>query len=177
MGLPLFLGGLLHVEVRQKTLGMIFLIPRPSGEILMEMIQGKFLLTVQFLPPIIIGAIGACVFGVLDLKSPLFWFGFAVFPIFVLYAAYGILLIGLASMRIYLIRSEILQGVAVVLSITVPVIIGMFFIIAMNEMFGLLLAWIFLGGLIFIAYITFIPAIPWLWRGILQGIRDRMADD
>lgn len=178
----------LTAEIKGKTLGTLFLVGRPSLEIVRELIRGRLLLLVHSVSPLMIGLCGLAVgFWMpqpewMPPSEPL------IHPLVIVGGVIAVLLLvaylggiaGLLSIRCELICSKIVRGV-VYFGIAVVCGIGFVFLVNLvtevarvSETGSPPYALISMAVLLFLAGFALIPI---LWQSIGRAIQYRMGQD
>lgn len=180
----LLIGSLLSLEIKGKTLGTLFLVGRPTGEVLRGLMAGRLLTLSHAVIWLIVGIPGvlltlppqAQVFSVPIDQIPI-WV-LASFPLVFILGCSVILLLGLIGLRIDLIRNTTLKVIVFLACIyLIPVCIGIAIHLASEllgsntENFSLAQLTFVLGGGVAVA-----GGVYWIWNNIQKQIHRRMED-
>lgn len=181
------IGSTLTAELKNQTIGTLFLVSRPPSEILRNLIFGRFMMVQQLPVWFAIGAAGL-MSGMPSYSrvSPSFEeFGlpsFVVISIGILVGVtvwiYSSILTGVAAMRLDFIKSNLLKGIVVVAAIyLVPIFIGLFihslrYLFFYDSYDSALFIFVASGS----CFMLSLPFLWLLWSSTIRAIRRRMGE-
>lgn len=172
----------LDMEKKGKTLGMLFLIPRPPSELLMQLLVGQFVAQLGLIVPgLIVGLCGGILIYAMHPASMAGLLAIPVVPFLYGVFFYSGWFCGLICLRLGLIRSRLLKAI-IVISGTLGFLLTGFLCFVLgemvpSEMYSSVFLWSVVSILILTAYLCTIPLNSLLWNWILGAIRNHMADD
>jgi len=173
----------LTTEIKNQTMGTLFLVGRPPQSILASLVFGRWLNVIQVLGWWLIGIAGFLACNSSGIRGPSFeWPAGTVICILILLSIplwiYGTLFLGIAGLRLDLIKSTIIKTIAFIgVTQMFPILIGASSgtIQTLSRGDAHEIPWVEIGVAYGVALLTLLLLRP-LWFSTLKAIRERLAE-